>query len=87
MFKNNRPHLYSLVLFFTLSTFSQVSSAKLVKNIEQFNKAVASVKPGDEIVLANGIWRDVELVLKAKGSANKVIELKAQTPGKVIITG
>ena len=87
MFKKNRPHLYSWVLLFTLFTFSQVSSAALVKNIDQFNEAVAKVKPGGEIVLADGIWRDVELIFKAKGLANKLIELKAQTPGKVIITG
>ncbi|MEI6894963.1 MAG: chondroitinase-B domain-containing protein [Colwellia sp.] len=87
MLKNYRLHLYPLVLFFAFFSYSQVSNATLVNNIEQFNKAVATVKPGGEIVLANGTWRDVELVFKAKGLPNKLIELKAQTPGKVIISG
>ena len=87
MLKDTKLYFYPLVLFFALFSFSQISSAKLVNNIEQFNKAVATVKPGGEIVLANGAWRDVELVFKAKGLPNKLIELKAQTPGKVIITG
>ncbi|GAC03140.1 MAG: polysaccharide lyase 6 family protein [Paraglaciecola sp.] len=82
---NRRFSLFLLLL--TLVSFSQLSRAALVENIEQFNKAAASVSPGDEIVLANGTWNDVELVLKGKGQADNPITLKAQTPGKVIITG
>lgn len=66
---------------------SQVSTAKLVETFEQFNQAVSTVKPGGEIVLADGIWENVELVFKAQGLHNKKITLRAQTPGKVIITG
>lgn len=82
---NRRFSLFLLLL--TLVSFSQLSRAALVENIEQFNKAAASVSPGDEIVLANGTWNDVEFVLKGKGQADNPITLKAQTPGKVIITG
>ncbi len=87
MLKNSKLHFYPVVLFFALFSYSQISNAELVKNLEQFNKAVANVKPGGEIVLADGTWSDVELVFKAKGTPKKLIELKAQTPGKVIITG
>lgn len=87
MSKDTKFNFYSIVAFCVLFSFSQLSNAQLVKTIEQFNEAVASVKPGDEIVLANGTWTDVELVFKAKGLPNKLIELKAETPGKVIISG
>lgn len=87
MLKASKLQLYPLVLFLVLFSYSQISSAKLVKNIEQFDSAVKNLKPGDEVVLADGTWSDVELVFKAKGLPNKLIELKAQTPGKVIITG
>ncbi|MGO2366883.1 MAG: polysaccharide lyase 6 family protein [Pseudoalteromonas sp.] len=87
MFKNAKIRLYPLILLVALSSYSQIVSAKLVKNIEQFNDAVISLKPGSEIVLANGTWKDVELVFKGEGTADKLIELKAQTPGKVIISG
>lgn len=82
-----KSRFYPLALLLVFLSFSPMSSAKLVKTIAQFDKAVETVKPGDEIVLANGVWRDVELVFKAKGLPEKRIELKAQTPGKVIITG
>lgn len=87
MLKGSKLHFYPFVFLLALVSYSQVCSAKLVKNIEQFNKAVSTIKPGGEIVLANGIWKDVELVFKAKGQPEKLIELRAQTPGKVIITG
>ena len=87
MSKFCHSHFYPAVLFFAILSYSQISNATLVQNVEQFNQAVAKVKPGEEIVLANGAWKDVELVFKAKGLPQKRIELKAQTPGKVVITG
>jgi poly(beta-D-mannuronate) lyase len=87
MFKDVKSHVYLFGLFIALLSYSQLSNAKLVKTLEQFNKAVESLQPGDDSVLANGTWKDVELVFKGKGLPNKLIELKAQTPGKVIITG
>ncbi|MDO6489568.1 polysaccharide lyase 6 family protein [Colwellia sp. 6_MG-2023] len=87
MLKNSPIHFYPFILFFALLSYSQISNAELVKNIKEFDKAVANVKPGGEVILANGTWSDVELIFKAKGLPNKQVELKAQTPGKVIITG
>ncbi|NNE36576.1 MAG: alginate lyase, partial [Rhodothermales bacterium] len=48
---------------------------------------VEMLQPGDKVVLANGTWSDVEFVLKAQGVADQPIELTAEEPGKVIITG
>ncbi|WP_017446147.1 polysaccharide lyase 6 family protein [Gayadomonas joobiniege] len=73
--------------FILLLCFSGFTSAQLVKNIEEFNQAVKQVQPGDTIVMANGVWRDVELVLKAQGQQDKPIKLTAETAGKVIISG
>lgn len=87
MSKDTKFYFFPIVVFFVLFSFSETSYAKLVKTIEQFDQAVSSLKPGDEIILANGIWKDVELVFKGNGLPTKPIQLKAQTPGKVIITG
>ncbi|MDO6747804.1 chondroitinase-B domain-containing protein [Gilvimarinus sp. 1_MG-2023] len=79
--------LFSLLAMIALTFFSNISTAKIVENIEQFNNAISSLKPGDELVMADGVWENVELVFKAKGLPKKLITLKAQTPGKVIISG
>lgn len=52
-----------------------------------FQRAAAAAMPGDRIVMADGEWRDVELVFSTRGKADKPITLTARTPGKVVITG
>src|SRR3546814_14112534 len=42
---------------------------------------------GDTISLANGEWRDFQIVFTGTGTAAKPIALTAQTKGKVLITG
>lgn len=63
------------------------SEGLLVKSVEEFDNAVSIVKPGDHIVLANGIWNDTELVFKGEGSEEKPIRLVAQTKGNVFLEG
>lgn len=65
----------------------EIRNGYLVRTIEDFNEAAARVKPGEKIVLANGTWTDVELRLKGQGLPDKPIELTAQSPGEVVITG
>lgn len=50
-------------------------------------KALKSAQPGDELVLADGEWRDAKLVFTGRGVDENPITLKAATPGKVILTG
>ena len=59
----------------------------LVNNIEEFNQAVSKLQPGDKIILANGTWKDVELRFIGAGTKDAPIELTAQEPGSVFITG
>jgi Chondroitinase B/Glycosyl hydrolases family 31 TIM-barrel domain len=49
--------------------------------------AARDAKPGDEIVLADGKYADADITLAAKGTAEKPITLRAQTPGKVELAG
>lgn len=59
----------------------------LVTNLDEFNEAAASLRPGDKLVLANGTWSNVELRLEADGSPDQRIMLVAEEPGQVVITG
>ena len=53
----------------------------------EFNQAVANAKPGDVITLANGTWKDFEILFTGVGEADQPIRLTAETKGKVFITG
>lgn len=63
------------------------SNGNIVKDITAFNTAVQNAKPGDRIVLANGVWKDAELVFKGKGTAEEPITLTVEEKGKVTLEG
>jgi poly(beta-D-mannuronate) lyase len=46
-----------------------------------------SAKPGDTLVLADGVWNDADLLFEGDGADGKPITLRAQTPGKVVLSG
>ncbi|AKC88161.1 TonB-dependent receptor [Pseudoxanthomonas suwonensis] len=60
---------------------------RLVRSQAEYAAAAKSLRPGDTIVLADGEWRDFQVLLTGKGAAGKPITLTAQTPGKVLLTG
>ncbi|MBC7846039.1 MAG: DUF4957 domain-containing protein [Flavobacterium sp.] len=58
-----------------------------VNNQEELKSAVKNVVAGDEIVLANGIWKDVQIRFYGNGTKEAPIVLRAETEGKVTIEG
>ncbi|WP_218397773.1 polysaccharide lyase 6 family protein [Alteromonas lipotrueae] len=63
------------------------SDGILVADKKQFLKQTKSLKAGDTIVLADGVWEDFEILLKGVGTPEKPITLKAQTNGGVVLSG
>jgi poly(beta-D-mannuronate) lyase len=58
-----------------------------VKDIEELDNAIGQATPGDEIVLANGVWKDVRIKFFGMGTKDDPITLRAETPGNVHIEG
>ena len=79
--------LIGLSFFVFIFNACSPTASDVVKNIVEFNEAVANAQPGTTITLADGIWQDVEFVLKGEGTAEQPITLQAETPGKVFIEG
>lgn len=42
---------------------------------------------GDTFILGDGEWKDVAIHIEATGTADKPVLVRAQTPGRVVITG
>jgi len=59
----------------------------LVKTNEELKTSIENAKPGDQIVMANGVWKDVGIVFTGEGTEQKPITLRAETPGSVFIEG
>ncbi|NQE62707.1 polysaccharide lyase 6 family protein [Caulobacter sp. RHG1] len=67
---------------------SQVlAESALVRTPAEFASALPRLQPGDILTLADGEWRDFQIVFTGKGAADRPITLTAQTPGKVFLTG
>jgi poly(beta-D-mannuronate) lyase len=62
------------------SAFSQV-------RIDDLSAIVKSARPGDTILVANGMYENKELVLVGKGIAGRPVVIMAETPGKVVLSG
>lgn len=58
-----------------------------VADAAAFAETAKSVAAGDTIILQDGAWADARLKIHAEGTAEKSVTIKAQTPGKVVLTG
>lgn len=58
-----------------------------VSDPESARKAVLAAKPGDVVVLAEGEWKDADLRFDGEGTADQPIMIRAEEPGKTVITG
>lgn len=59
----------------------------IVKNVAELKTAADKAQPGDVIILKNGDWKDTRITLRCSGTESKPITFKAETPGKVRLTG
>ena len=59
----------------------------LVHTASEFNTAAGQARPGDIIVMADGIWHDAVLEFDADGLAGDSITVRAESPGGVMLTG
>ena len=82
-----RTSLFYAALSLSLVSCTRDDASNVVRTFEEFNSAVEALEPGDKVILANGTWTDVELVLQADGLPDAPIEVTAEEPGKVFITG
>lgn len=63
------------------------AESALVRTPTEFAAAVSRLQPGDTLTLADGEWRDFQIVFTGQGTEDRPITLTAQTPGGVTITG
>lgn len=81
---------FILILAGILTIACQSKDVKTIETVataKELEDRIATAQPGDEIVLANGVWEDVEIVFKANGTKENPIVLRAETAGEVFIEG
>lgn len=58
-----------------------------VATTEDIASACGRVRPGDSIVMANGAWRDADIVFRAAGTPDAPIVLRPKSPGRAVLSG
>ncbi len=91
LFRFRRLHIGRLRLAFfciiVIFTFDLQAKEYLVTDQKTYGQAIKKVQAGDVIKLANGVWRDFEILFVGNGEKNNPIRLTAETKGKVILSG
>lgn len=82
------PTMRPIHAFLLLLSASASSAAEtLVTDAATFDSAAKAAKAGDVIILKNGEWKDARLRISAGGNEDQPLTIKAETPGKVVLTG
>lgn len=79
--------LFFSMIFLTLSFVKTEAKSIKVNNEAELKTAIKSAAPGDEIILTNGVWKDIQINFYGKGTKEAPIVLRAETSGKVSIEG
>jgi len=74
-------------LFLIIFSCQKTTNTVLVNNVIELKNAIKAAKSGDDIVLKNGIYEDVEIEFIGEGTKDNPIILRAETPGEVFIEG
>jgi poly(beta-D-mannuronate) lyase len=82
--------LFSLILSFIIShnSFQAQENYEIkVHNESELKAAIKDSRPGNEIILINGTWKDLQIKFSGEGTEKQPIVLRAETPGKVKLEG
>lgn len=85
--------LFIATLFFVkgalMAQYNPSSKGKstVVKNMEDLKAALKMSGAGDTVLLASGIWRDVDLVIDRSGTSNRPLVVGVQKPGETFLSG
>jgi|SRR6185503_18365314 len=74
-------------LAFAALPITGVAAEYRVSSAAEIARVTNELRPGDVLVMTDGPWKDQAIVLSARGASDKPITLRAETPGKVLLTG
>lgn len=85
-------HEMNLAMFRNILLLMLIAEPALSKDIfvtdgETLQAVVSLAQPGDNLILREGEWRDAAIIFTAQGTASAPITLKAERPGKTVLTG
>ena len=79
-----KNHIFLFVILF----FVSCNDKQIIVHDElELHTAIKAASSGNEIILANGTWKDIGLIIRSKGTEKQPIIIRAQNKGEVFIEG
>lgn len=85
--RHTLPTCHHLTLALLLLTCASHAREVQVADAAAFSQAAKKAQAGDVLILKNGTWADAQLKLHARGTAEKPVTVRAETAGRVVLTG
>ena len=76
-----------LIGFLLLIKLESAGKDYLVTTSEELIRANSMAKPGDQIILKKGEWKNLTIRLTCQGTSSNPIIIKAEEEGKAILSG
>lgn len=76
-----------LILFLSWMTLCSRAADIPAADTKGVASACRRARPGDSIVLADGVWRDADIVFRATGAPDAPITLRPRHPGGAVLSG
>lgn len=75
------------IFFLLISCNQKEVNSIVVNNNTELLEALKKVSSGDDIVIKDGVYKDINIKIKGEGTKDSPIKLRAENPGKVFIEG
>ena len=78
-----------LIIYFLLLSLipANVMAGNRKISLSDLNNEIGKALPGDTITLISGVYKNIEIEIKAKGTQNNPIIIMAEKPSELVITG
>ncbi len=78
-----------LLIFLLVLLLANLASAAdfYVSSVSEISVTLSYAQPGDTLIMRNGPWQDADIVFRGAGTEASPITLRAQTPGRVLLSG
>jgi hypothetical protein len=78
----------ALLAFLCVAALTSAPAAQITVNTPaELQVAAAQARPGDTLLMRDGVWNNADLLFAANGSNGAPVTLRAQTLGAVHLTG
>ena len=76
-----------VMIFMLILGVESAAAERLCATVADLHAAFRTARPGDVVLMRDGVWKDADIVFEGAGEPDRPVALRAATPGQVTLTG